>query len=185
MFSRLSTFTKTGIVGGVGAACGYGLYRLSKHYSKLPEKSTVKPVSRETESLCSKEPKSEPKPEPKEESQKEKLDRCIKSSFSTYTVEKAGPLMKDRYYGEWNPMGMTMAMELIGGDVRNGVDGFSGKQIQQAPIWIFPKEVEDFSECMKGKEFAEAVAKVYEQLKEEKEADFFQHLHDIKGAIPK
>lgn len=93
-----------------------------------------------------------------------KCDECIKKSFSTYTAEKAGKLLRERYNPIFVPLGMIMYIQLVEHDVKKGIDGYTGKQIQASPIGIFDHEIVEFSKCMKSNEYANEVKTFLDKL---------------------
>lgn len=93
----------------------------------------------------------------------EDMDKYIESSFSQYTAEKAGKLIKERYNPTFNPVGFMMYIQLIEFDIKTGKNGFTDEIIQASPIHIFNNEIIKFAIYLKGKEFASEVEELLKQ----------------------
>ena len=95
----------------------------------------------------------------------EQLQKCIKKSFSAYTVEKAGSLIANRYNPNFVPVGTVMSFSQVIHDVHHGIDGYNGKKMQASPIYILDYEIINFSTCMRGDKYAKQVAGVLSELR--------------------
>lgn len=93
-----------------------------------------------------------------------RYNNCIKKCLNTYALEKAATLLPRCHNPIFVPLGVTMCFSLVEADVRRGIDGYSGKTLQQSPISIDSFEVECFSKCYYGKQFAAEVSEIYKRI---------------------
>ena len=94
----------------------------------------------------------------------EKFKRCVKESLMDYTVEKTAGIISRCNNPDLAPLGFVNCITLVKNDVITGIDGHTGKKIQQAPISIFPYEVERLARCYRGDQFADEVGSIYKSL---------------------
>ena len=81
-------------------------------------------------------------------------------------MEKAEDLLPRCDNMKLTPGGTVHCFSLVERDVRKGVDGYTGKKLQESPISIFEHEVKCFAKCYRGDDFANQVQDFYKKMDE-------------------